>query len=820
MEHRPLLFIVLAFSAGIFLDSFIPVPILLLLGLTLGALVCSWATLFFRSSGFLYMVCCLVLAFLVGGAYHHVRFYYCPKGHIVHLVGEEKRLMRLRGVVMDMPATMELPPSPLPWMDAVGAKRRTRFLLKVEEAEGIRGWYKVGGVVLVNIYDLYEDRHNRFRYGQVVEVLGEVSVPRGQRNPGEFDYCRYLQRQWPSVRAVMSVEDDRNVKVIREDGGNIFFRRVYGLKEGLIRGIHLTAFGDSAPIMGGLVLGTRENIPWPVIEDFKKTGTYHFLAISGLQVGMLVATIYALFYFLRVPRRLTAPLLIFITALYALLTGLEPAVLRTALMVISCLGALLVKRRWDLPSGIATAVMVMLLWNPSDLFSVGFQLSILGVLGLIYLGPRVESLFWGSSLLMERLQVREEMTKMRVAWVYLRKSLCFSFGAWLATVPLVLYYFHILCPLGAPVSVLVFPLVWVITVGGFILMLIGQIWPPLGLPLAYIVHVCDFALKGLISLVASVPLCSFYSPSPSWPWLFGFYGLGLLSLIREGLGLRLVYFAGLCLILGNAYLYSGMLFKGDKGLGVTGLDVGHGSCTFIQFPNGRKILYDAGSGGGGDAGRNIVAPFLWHQGVRRLDAVVISHEDEDHFNALPSLLERFQIDKVLVSQQFSLTDSGKKLLGFLKAKGVEVGFICKGSKLGGLGEVSLKVLNPPPGLTGLSSNDASCVLRVYHTGKAVLLCGDLQEKGIEMLLASGGDLKADILQAPHHGGNIDNVGELIKAVGPVYVFISTGIPRDPAPFGKGRVLQTYQVGAVTFTLGSGDISVKSYRNLTHGRYSR
>ena len=589
MKHRPLLFIVLAFAAGIFLDYSVPLPFILLLGLTFCAMVFCWGSLFVWRTGLLYMAACLVIAFWAGAAYHHVRFYLYPADQIANLVTEDKRLMRLRGVIADIPLKRQMAPPPLPWKQAkAGRPYSLRFPLGIKELKGNTGWYGVGGVALVNIYG---NKFHRYNYGQMVEVLGNAFIPYGPRNPGQFDYRRYLQRQSPGIRVMITVENTSNVRVIGEDGGSTFFQGLYGLKERFADVIRSSAFPGSDTTMAGLVLGNRSEIPREVIEDFRRTGTLHFLAISGLHVGILVLTVYSLLLFLGVPKRIVIMLIIVLASLYALLTGMRPPVLRATLMVIFIFGAYLVRRQWDFGSGIAAAVLAMLIWNPSDLFNVGFQLSVAGVLGIVYLAPVIESFFWGGSLLVEHLQV-----------------------------------------------------------------------------------------------------------------------------------------------------------------------------------------------------------------------------EEDHYNGLPALIERFRVRKVLVNERLLYSEGAAGLLGFLADRGVPVEVIERGAVLEGLGGASVKVLNPPGGASGLSANDASCVLMIEYDGKGVLLCGDIERRGIENLLESGYDLNADVILAPHHGNRISNVGELYKTVRPRYILVSTGSNKDlSAQRPEGSVvLQTSEAGALFLKIGARGVRTWTY----------
>lgn len=819
MRHRPLLLIVLAFASGIFLDGLLVPSLPLLLGLVLGALVACWAMVFLLGEGgaghlhrgTVYMSCCLSLSLLSGAAYHHIRFYSFSDADIGRLVSEERVLMRLKGVVIEPSFTQTVTSSTLPWKGAREDMKRCQFLLRVRAVEGRSGWHRAGGVVQVRVYNPPD---TPFGYGQVVEFLGKGYAPPGSSNPGQMDYRSYLQGKMPAIRAVASVEEGQNVKILASGQGNAFFRTVYLLKERLGAGIAHSALPGSAATMAGLVWGEREEMPREVLDEFRKTGTYHFLAISGMQVGMIVITIHFFLFLLRIPRRHIAPIVMAVAMLYALLTGFEPPVLRATFLAVFCYGSLLVKREWDLPSGISAAVLATLLFNPADLFNPGFQLSLVGFLGLVYLEARIESLFWGPSLLVERLQVPEERRRFRTVWVYLRKALCGSIGAWVAISPLVLYYFHLFSPWGAILTLLLFPLVWILTISGFCLSILGQLSVTAAFPIAHLAEAVDTLMKGIISWVASVPFTYVYGPSPSWPWLMVFYISGALALLVKGIGVRLSYVAGALLLAGNVYVYGEIPLWDRNSMKVVVLDVGHGSCVFVRFPNGRTMLYDAGTRGYFDVGRHVIAPFLWQEGVKEIDLVVVSHEDADHFNALPFLTERFRMGRVLVNDHLLSSEEGRPLVDFIKSRGVVVEVIQEGVRLNGLGGAGVKVLNPPQDSNRFSANDASCVLRVDYQGRSVLLCGDIEGQAIGRLIASGAEIGAEIVVAPHHGSYSPNLDKFLERVSPEYVAVSTERKNLDYYYSRtsplGKVLPTSELGAISFTIEGGDIGPDGY----------
>ncbi len=809
MRHRPLLLVVSAFAAGIFFDNLFLPSLFLLSGVAFGVLVVCWVLAFLPSIARTYMFFCMFLSLLTGMVYHQVRFHSFPKAHVGRLVDEKGTLMQLRGVVIEPSFARGMVTSKLPWIEPKVDTIMSQFILKVSAIKGRSRWYKTGGIVRVRVYD---PEPLVLKYGQEVEFFGRVYTTPGPKNPGQLDYKSYLQGDVPSIRALASLERRQNVKLLDDRQGNLFFHFLYVLKGNLEEGLKKSAFPGSAAIMTGVVWGTKEEIPRGVLEDFIKTGTYHFLAISGTQVGMIVVTLHFFLFLLRIPHKHIAPLIMGITLLYAIITGFEPPVLRAAFLTFFCYGALLARRGWDLPSGVSAAVLAILLFNPSDLFNPGFQLSLSGFLGLVYLSHYIELFFWRSSLLVESLQSPEERPKYWFFWIAVRKALCVSLGAWVATSPLVFYYFHLFSTLGAILSLVLFPLFWVITIGGFALSILGQFSTKMALPLAYVTEGANDCVIGIVSWISSVPFTCIFSPSPSWYWILTFYVLGVLALLVRVFNVRWSYTVAALLVMGNAYIYSEIPISERNSLKVSVLDVGHGSCVFVEFPNRRTMIYDAGGGGSFDVGRNIIAPFLWQEGVKKLDFLVISHEDADHYNAVPFLTERFSIGKVLVSSHLSFSEEGRLLLKFFESKGISVKTIQEGVEVNGLGGASLKVLNPPKDNKWLSANDASSVVRVDYKGHSLLLCGDIiEEWAIErLLIASTATITSDVVVAPHHGSYTPNLGKFLDRVSPEYIVVSTNRKSLDYYPGGDKVLSTFEEGAVNLTLGDGDIKINCY----------
>ncbi|MBI2472660.1 MAG: DNA internalization-related competence protein ComEC/Rec2 [Planctomycetes bacterium] len=708
------------------------------------------------------------------------------------------------------------------------------FTIRAEEIETASGWKNISGAIKVNLYPSKQDIFstndifailNKLIYGQRVELFGYAFLPGTPSNPGEFDYKKYLQRQMPSVRCLMTVVNTNNIKTRGSYRSNPVYRFVYALNNRLNNTIYTHTFSNSAPLISSMLLGNRVDLPDDTIDNFMKTGIIHFIAISGFNVGIVVFTALLPLRLFGINQTLSTCIILFVVVLYAFLTGLNPPVLRASIMAIIFFCGFLVRRQWDITSGIFAAIFFILVRNPSDIFNIGFQLSVLATMGIVYGTLKIEGRLFKTALFVESLQVKAERGRFFFLKKYLRKSFCVSLAAWLATFPLTAYYFHLFTPFIFIANIIVFPLFWIIIVSGIMLLTLGMICPPMAAVAAWLASNADMVLESLVSRLASIPYSYFYVIGTSYTVVIIYYLFILLLLYRNYLSLDLNRIAICGLLSANILIYSIILKFPNRSastgsgqtLMITCLDVGHGCAIFIQFPNGKNILYDVGSWKNYDVGKYIVAPFLWSQKIKKIDLAILSHEHEDHWNGLLSLIERFSVKSVFSQYHFFASYTGKKILSTLDNKGIDTAALSYGEALIGFEPAVVKILNPLSFASDMTAtNDNSCVLKIDYCGHSILLCADIQEKGIAALLSNSSDTRSDILQIPHHGSSISNLESLMNEVRPGYAFINTsdGLVSDKT-MGllrnhKVMILQPHKQGAVTFMVSKEGITYSAF----------
>ncbi len=404
---------------------------------------------------------------------------------------------------------------------------------------------------------------------------------------------------------------------------------------------------------------------------------------------------------------------------------------------------------------------------------------------------------------------------------FLRRLTLVSGAIWLLTIPLVTARFHIF----NPIAVLINTAVWLPMAGalvsGLALLLSSLLPGPLAAVFALFCNWQLAAVEWLVRFGEHVPYGHSWVPGPAEWWLIGLYaGLAAFAAfppLRPPLRWRLA-------LLG-AWTAAGVIIPwwttDRQGLRCTFLSVGHGESIVLELPDGRTVLYDAGRMAGPTSCCRIVSGYLWSRGLTHIDAIVLSHADTDHYNALPELLERFSVGTVYVSPV--MFDEQNASIRFLReaierAK-VPIRVLACGDRLSGGPGCRLEVLHPPPHAMPSTSNANSLVLSVEYGGRRVLLPADLQSPGLNEVMAEN-PLHCDMLLVPHHGSRTSMPEQLSAWSTPTWSVISADHRYDTreveAIYAKrGRVLHTADTGAVMARVVEQDLRVETFLGRKH-----
>jgi competence protein ComEC len=744
--HAPLVPVALAVTAGVAADRLVGVP----LSASAVAFMCgliAWIAASRRS--FARGLPWLWLSLAALGALHHRQFRdVYPADDIGHVATEEPRLVRLRGKLVEAPTTSgSAKPDPL---RSLPASETSRGVLVVTHWQSRDDWLPVSGRVRLTV----GGRLDGLRAGDEVEAVGWLSAPPPPMNPGEADNEDRLRDD--RIRAVLNVRKTAD-GVARLVAGTTLFGSL-----DTVRGWGRQVFEDALPpdvsgLAAALLLGDTSALAREEWDKYVRTGVVHALAISGQHLVVLAAFLWAVLRLAGVRRKRGAWAVMLALIAYAVLTGARPPAVRSAVQVAVICGGMILRRPVLPANAFALAWLVVIGLQPTDIADAGCQLSFLCVAILAWGTNR-----WFAPKPLEPLErlIEESRPAWERALRGLGRVILVSYAVTivlgLAVLPLVAARYHLVSLAGLLIGPPVVLLTSIALIGGFLTLFAAATVPWLVPPFAWLTDKSLALCSWVVDAADRVPLGHTYvGRVPVW-WLLGLYVLLLAGLILPELRRRARWVGIASLGWLAVGLAGGSLRPASDELRVAFLAVGHGGCTVIETSDCRTLLYDAGALNGPDVTRRVVAPYLWYRGIRRIDDVLLSHADLDHFNGLPALIDRFRIGRIILTPSFAdkPTPGVREALHAIEQAKVPTQIVNAGDVLTA-GDVTFEVLHPPPDGPPGVENVRSLVLLVRHAGHSILLTGDLEGAGLERVLAMP-PRTVDVIMSRSllHGGNV------------------------------------------------------------------
>ena len=872
--RSPLLLIAACFGLGIFLVGPGHAHGFVLAVLPAGVGVCLLTGLLVLRTGWERVSLLLaLLGFLGAGASAGCLFNYrFPLNHVSKLAAQGVDVqdpIRLQGRVISTP---------------IRTAYGLQFDLETERAESRRISHDLAGKVRLRLQASDQAEVAalldalRIEYGDAIEVLVRLQKPRIYQNPGSFDFRRWMEST-EDIYWIGTIKNPLLVEKLPRSAQVGIWTLFERIRSRLLRSIdnlypRWSAQGRCGTVLKAVLLGDRSSLDSATIENFRKTGLYHLLVIAGLHVGLLVllaSWLLRLFPLGETARRIIVlALLIF----YSVLVEQRAPTLRATLMISLYLLARLLYRNHSTLNTIGLAALILMLSRPLWLFESGFQLSFSAALLIAGLALPIlerttepyrralrdlDESTLDAQLAPQQAQFRLDLRAL-IATLRMRSRFLDRHNAlaktlvtgptqlllWAANILLfsallqvglllpMAVTFHRVALAGIGFNALAAPLMTVLLAIAVPTVLLGAFFPALAAWPAKALAAVMSGLFALTDLPHMPAWLSFRVPGPPL-WV----GCGfVLSIVAAGLALgRRARAFGLSMaalgVMASLVAFHPFSPRLPSGmLEVTALDCGQGDSLFLVLPDKTTMLVDASGsrqrstsegafqGRMWDPGEDIVSPYLWSRGMKKIDIVVLSHAHEDHLGGLFAVVRNFQIGEFWHAVN-TATPAYLNLLERVRQKRVAERTLAAGVELE-RGGVAVRALWPARSWrpSGFPSNDDSLVLRLTYPGGSVLLTGDISTKVEQELLASGQGLESEVLKVAHHGSNSSSSAEFLARVNPRLALV-TGSSGD---FGnlpsaeilarlreRGiRVLRSDVEGATTVQLSDGTLRVCCY----------
>jgi competence protein ComEC len=686
-----------------------------------------------------------------------------------------------------------------------------------------------------------------FLYGQQLRLTAKLHTPLNYGNPGAFDYRGYLLSD--GIVAVGSARAE-SIEVVPGFAGSRSEQLRWRVRRSVIAHIHRTWPAEKAALMDAMLIGERAFVSRDLRDAFQRSGTYHILVVSGMNIGILAFVIFWLLRRFRMGAALATAATVLLSCGYAYLTDAGAPIVRSVLMLAIYLVTQLLYRDRAPLNAVGLAALAILVIDPRALLEPSFQLTFISVAAIAGIGvPLIERTSQPYTRALRMLDVIDYDRSFPPKVAQFRLDLRFISGRLrgvlgtrfartlvsgicsivLAAYELLLisalmqvslalpmaWYFHRATSMALPANILVVPLTGLLmpsAVGAVALSYLGQ--APARIP-ALIAGLSLDGITGTVRLFGTMRVADLRIPMPTMT-VAVIAALAFAAALLLSRRHRFLLLFGISALAISAFLVAAWHPAPGRrpgALEITAIDVGQGDSLLIVTPEGKFILLDSGGHLGNatsnfDVGEDVVSPYLWQRGIRHLDAVAISHAHSDHMGGMQAVVRNFQPSELWMGKSAETSDL-KALRDTASAYGTTQILRAAGNSFdfGGADDWELK-----PRVR----DDDAMILRISYGQNSVLLPGDASRKIEQQLASRYGHI--DLLKVPHHGSQTSTSPELLDAIQPEFAVISVGARntfRHPRPEVLARLqaahVATYRtdtLGAVSFFLDGNSIRVE------------
>ncbi len=620
--RRPAFYALVFFTLGVVLGDLFDLPLQLLLSLFILCLLFSLVFLLRKeriAASFF-----LVLSLLLAGFFRHeLATRQFPPDHVSGFLGLDSRVI-VTGKIVEEPDVRE---------------DKTFITVEAETICVSAKAHSSSGRIILKV----REPAYGFDFADRIRFKGYLNEPSSGRNPGAFDYKRYLDRK--RVFGTVTLVRADEVEILGGEAGNSYRSRlIIPLRRWIQNVFGRTVSGDHKALLAGFLLGETRDISKKVYNMFRDTGTVHLLAVSGSNVWLVVGVILAALGLFRVPKIPATLLSLICILIFANLVRNDPPVVRAGIMAAVVLLGSLLYRDMDLINVVSFAGLMILFVSPLFLFDVGFQLSFASVFGILLVYPKLKALF-----------PRSPVGSRKKLWKWVFVPALISLSVELLLFPILAYYFNMVPLVVVVANIFIVPLASLAVVLACFTLFSAIFSISLAGIFSGTNWLCLELTLRLTELFASFPAAKIPVAAPSTS-TFLLYYLFLWALLCS-IGSRKKVYLFSALIIANLFIWRYALSPGGDDLKVAFLDAGKGSATVIEVPGGGTLLINAGEKTGPfDAGEYVVIPFLNHQGIAKLDGLILTGTDQPSICSASSVAGNREVETLYLAADSASAD--------------------------------------------------------------------------------------------------------------------------------------------------------------------
>lgn len=629
-------------------------------------------------------------------------------------------------------------------------KEYEKYILHINKAKYKGNTYTIDEKLILAIYE-----ETDIDLGDKVLTNIEIKEPNTNTNPKLFNYKLYLESK--NIFATSSSKK-ANIEILSKSNLNYFEQLSIKIKDEISSVLDKSLTKENSSIIKSIILGDDSFLSEEYINSFRKLGLSHILAVSGLHIGIIFGFLIYVLDLLKVHRKISMVISIIIIWIYACLIGFPASVLRASIMFSFLIIGKLVHKRYDSLNTLSLTGLILLIYRPLWVFSVGFQLSFIATFTILLFLPYMNRI----------INIKNKKIK---------TALVIVLTAQIGVLPISMYYFNELQTLSLIANLIIAPILTIGIITGFLIILTSLISIKISIIIGFFGNIILNTSNSITNTLVELTSLNISIKSPSYIEIV-FYYLALFVILRiidiremDKCFQNCIYINFLVAIVIGIFINSS-----QDNISLEFIDVGQGDACLVRLKD-KNILIDTGGNifGDFDIGENILLPYLKKTGVKTLDAVFLSHFHADHVKGLIPLFENIDIKDIFIGYESLENPLYEEIIKSSKENDVTVNLVTIRNGVNLDKTSSIEVLHPPKDTKGYEGeNDKSLVfvLKVYN--REVLFTGDIEQKSEDYIVKNNDKRKVDVIKVPHHGSKTSSKKELIEHFDPKVAIIQLG----------------------------------------------